>query len=454
MSSFQTGATPGIGPKRVHGGEWRAVSWSFAYFFCVLAAYYVMRPLREQLAAAVGSTQLWWFWIATLVATLALTPLFAWLVSNWPRRIVIPLVYAFFIACLLAFMPLFTTPGLLSPKALGMLFFVWVSVFNLFVASVFWSFMSDIWSEEQARRLYPVIGLGGTAGAIAGPALTRALVGSIGVANLLVVSSLLLGMAILCVLALGRWAQAHGVHRDRNDGEAAIGGGMFDGLKQVFATPFIRTMAVLMVLGDGIGTIAYMLVTDYSGATFHDAVSRTQFAADIDLITNVIQVVAQLTVTRWLLVRHGAAPVLALRAVVGILACIGMALALDPHAVVVGPFSSSIGPLHFALSGLPWVALMLVLTRSLAYGMDLPARESLFTLVPRGMRYKGKNAVDTAVWRAGDVVSALGVNALRAVGAGIGVFGWIGAATLAASGSLGWWLARKLERASAAGEVY
>ena len=454
MSSFPSGNTIAIGPKRVHGGEWRAVAWSFAYFFCVLSAYYVMRPVREQLSAAVGSTQLPWFFAATFVATLALTPVFAWLVSRWPRRIVVPVVYAFFIACLLAFVPLFTWEGLISPKALGTLFFVWVSVFNLFVVSVFWSFMSDIWSDEQARRLYPVIALGGTVGAIAGPALTRALVGSIGVAQLLVVSAVLLALAMLCVLVLGRWAREHGVHRHRQEHEAAIGGGMFDGLKQVFATPFMRTMAILMLLGDAIGTIAYALVIDYSGATFHDAVSRTRFAADIDLITNTLQVVAQLTLTRWLLVRHGAAPVLAVRAIVGILACIGMALALDPYAVVIGPLSLSVGPVHLALSGLPWVALMLVLTRSLAYGMDQPARESLFTLVPRGMRYKGKNAVDTAVWRAGDVVSALTVNGLRAAGATVGVFGWIGAAALAASGSLGWWLARKLERASAAGDVY
>ena len=430
----------GTGPKRVHGGEWRAVAWSFAYFFCVLASYYVMRPVREQLAAAVGSTQLPWFFAATFLATLALTPVFAWLVSRWPRRMVIPLVYAFFIACLLGFIPLFTSQGLISPKALGTLFFVWVSVFNLFVVSVFWSFMSDIWDENQARRLYPVIGLGGTAGAIAGPALTRELVEVIGVAPLLAVSALLLAVAMGCVLVLGRWARVHGARRHDVAHEAAIGGGMFDGLKQVFATPFIRNMAILMLLGDAIGTIAYALVTDYSGATFHDAVSRTRFAANVDFATNTLQIVAQIGLTRWLLARHGAAPVLAVRAVVGILACIAMALAVDPYAPVV--------------AGLPWVALMLILTRSLAYGMDLPARETLFTLVPRGLRYKGKNAVDTAVWRAGDVFSALTVNGLRALGAGIGVFGWIGAATLAASGSLGWWMARKLERASAAGEVY
>ncbi len=425
-----------VAADRIRSGEWRAVALSFVYFFCVLAAYYVMRPVREQLSAAVGSTQLPWFFAATFVATLLLTPVFAWLVSRWPRRVVVPLVYLFFIACLLAFVPLFTSQGLLSPRALGTVFFVWVSVFNLFVVSVFWSFMADIWDDAQARRLFPVIGLGGTAGAIAGPVLTRELVGVIGVAPLLVVSALLLGGALACVLVLGRWAREHGSRRHDARHEAAVGGGMFDGLKQVFATPFIRNMALLMLLGDAIGTVAYALITDYSGATFHDAVARTRFAANVDLVTNTVQVVTQLTLTRWLLVRHGAGAVFLTRAAVGIAACVAMAMAADPYAPVV--------------LGLPWVALMLVLTRSLAYGMDQPARESLFTLVPRDWRYKGKNAVDTAVWRAGDVVVAGALNGLRALGASTAAFGWIGAAALALGGTIGWRLARGVERPAAA----
>ena len=251
-----------------------AVALSFVFFFCVLAAYYVMRPVREQLSAAVGSTQLPWFYAATFVATLALTPVFAALVSRWPRPVVVPLVYGFFIACLLGFVPLFTVHGLLSPRALGIVFFVWVSVFNLFVVSVFWSFMADIWDQQQARRLFPIIALGGTAGAIAGPLITRGLVEVIGVAPLLMVSAALRGMAIVCVIWLGRWSRVHGARREARH-EAAVGGGMFDGLKQVFADPFMRSMALLMVLGDCIGTINYALVTDYSGAVFHDAVART-----------------------------------------------------------------------------------------------------------------------------------------------------------------------------------
>jgi AAA family ATP:ADP antiporter len=427
-------ATVGYGGPggRIRAGEWRAALLSFAWFFSMLSAYYVIRPVREQLSAAVGSTQLPWFFAATFIATLALTPVFSWLVSRWPRRVVVPLVYLFFIACLLAFVPLFAIEGLLGARTLGVVFFVWVSVFNLFVVSVFWSFMADIWDEHQARRLFPLIGLGGAAGAITGPALTRALVEVLGVAPLLVVSAALLGVSLLCVLWLGRWARLHGSQRGQAREGGAVGGGMFDGLRQVFATPFIRNMALLMLLGDAIGTIAYALVADYSGATFHDAVARTRFAANLDLTANLLQIAVQLTLTRWLLSRFGAAPVFVVRAAVGIGACVALALAADAYAPV--------------LFGLPWVALMLVLTRSLAYGMDQPARESLFTLVPRGLRYKGKNAVDTAVWRAGDVASALSVNALHALGATVGMFGWLGAAVLGAAGTLGWRLARRVER--------
>ena len=404
---------------------------SFAYFFCVLAAYYVVRPVCDQLSAAVGSTQLPWFYAATFVATLLLTPVFAALVTRYPRQVVVPVVYGFFIACLLAFVPLFTSHGMLSPRALGTVFFVWISVFNLFVVSVFWSFMADIWDQAQARRLFPVIALGGTAGAIVGPVLTRTLVGVIGVAPLLVVSAVLLGIALVCVALLGRWARVYGTRRHEINPEGALGGGMLDGLRQVFADPFMRAMALLMLLADCIGTVNYALVVDYSGATFADAVSRTQFAATLDLSANVLQVVVQLTLTRWLLVRHGAGPVMAVWAAAVALALLVVALSPDPYAPVIGI--------------MPWVAVALIIGRGLAYGMVGPARESLYTHVPRSLRYKGKNAVDTAVWRFGDLSVALSMNALRSIGGGVAGFAGLAALAAATSGVLGWRLARRVE---------
>lgn len=417
------------------------MAWSFLAFFCVLASYYMLRPVREQLSAAVGSTQLPWFFAASFVAMLVLTPLFAWLVSRYPRRIVVPLVYLFFIGCLVSFLPFFANADVLSPRALGVVFFVWLSVFNLFVVSVFWTFMADIWNPEQARRLFPLIAIAGVAGAIAGPLLTRNLVQVIGVSPLLLVSAGLLGLAMGCVLVLGRWVQRHGAKSDAAVQGKALGGGMFDGLKQIFGNPFMRGMALLMVLGDAIGTVAYVLLADYSGATFSNAIDRTRFAANIDLATNLLTVLAQLTLTRWVLVRYGAGPVIAGWAIAGVSVCLAMAMSANPHATAVTlPW----------LGAFPWVALVMIVTRGLAYGMVLPARESLYTRVPRELRYKGKNAVDTAVWRAGDVVSALAINGLRALGVTVGGFGVVGALALATAGVVGTRLARKVEGGDAA----
>jgi AAA family ATP:ADP antiporter len=416
---------------RVQGGEWRAVVLSFVYFFCVLAAYYVIRPVREQLSAAVGSTQLPWFYGATFVVTLALSPVFAALISRWPRRIVVPVVYAFFIACLLAFVPLFTHQGLLSPRMLGIAFFVWVSVFNLFVVSVFWSFMSDIWSTEQARRLFPIIAVAGTLGAVAGPTLTRTLVGVIGVGPLLIVSASLLGVALVCVVLLGQWARVHGARRNEVGHEAAVGGGMWDGLKQIFADPFMRGMAILLLLADGIGTVNYALVTDYSGATFTDAVARTRFAANVDLAGNLLTMATQLFVTRWLLPRNGPGFVILVWALANMVVLMVVVFSPDPHA-----------PL---LAGMPAVAIALIVSRGLAYGMAEPARHSLYTRVPRSVRYKGQNAVDTAVWRFGDVAIASGMNGLRTLGMTSGGFASLSAVAAVAAAAIGWRLARRVE---------
>ncbi|MEO6102923.1 MAG: MFS transporter [Pseudoxanthomonas sp.] len=422
---------------RVHGGEWHAVRLSFVYFFCVLAAYYVIRPVREQLSAAVGSTQLPWFYGATFIATLLLTPVFAALASRWPRRVLVPVVYLFFIACLLAFIPVFTHAGLLSPRVLGMVFFVWVSVFNLIVVSVFWIFMSDIWSLEQSKRLFPIIAVAGTLGALAGPALTRSLVDVIGVAPLLLVSASLLGIATVCVVLLGRWARVHGARRHEAGHEDAVGGGMWDGLKQIFSDPFIRGMALLLLLADGIGTVNYALMIDYSGATFIDAAARTRFHADVDLVANLLTVVVQIALTRWLLPRSGPGLVIMLWALVSIAVLLVVVVSPDPHAplftlpLLLGPVAPTV--------------LALIVSRGLAYGMAEPARHSLYTRVPRNVRYKGQDAVDTAVWRFGDVVIATGMNSLKSIGMTIGGFAGLSALAAFAAAGVGWRLWKRVE---------
>lgn len=430
--------TSPVAERRVHSGEWQAVTCSFVYFFCVLTAYYILRPVREQMSAAVGSTQLPWFYAATFVVTLLLTPVFAGLASRWPRRRLVPVVYVFFIVCLLAFIPAFAVDGLIGQRALGMVFFVWVSVFNLIVVSVFWIFMSDIWSLEQSKRLFPVIAVAGTLGALAGPALTRSLVDVIGVAPLLLVSAALLGVATVCVVLLGRWARVHGARRHEMGHEDAVGGSMWDGLKQIFADPFIRNMAILLLLADGIGTVNYALLIDYSGATFTDAAARTRFHADVDLVANLLTVAVQVSLTRWLLPRNGPGMVILLWALASIGALLMVVFSTDPRA---------------PLFTLPWLlgpvaptVLALIVSRGLAYGMAEPARHSLYTRVPRNVRYKGQDAVDTAVWRFGDMIIATGMNGLKSLGVtAVGFAGLSALAAFAAAG-IGWGLWKRVEK--------
>lgn len=415
--------------RRVRRGEWPALLLSLAYFFCVLTAYYVLRPVREQFTAIGGSEGLPALYAATFAATLVLSPLFAGLVSRYRRRIMVPVTYGIAIACLLALMPLFASSGLLNSQVLGIVFYVWLSVFNLFVVSVFWIFMSDIWEPPQAARLFPVIAFAGTAGAIAGPFITRSLVEITGIAPLLAVSAGLLGIATLCSIVLGRWARDP-LRSPEQAGDAPLGGGMLDGLRQVFANPFMRSMAILLLLADGMGTVNYALLADYARATLSfQPEAKTAFYANVDLASNTLTILLQLGVMWWLLPLIGGGRVLVIWAVFGVAALLLVALSADPYT-----------PL---LHGLPAVALASIVTRGIAYGMAEPARHSLFTRVPRNERYKGQNAVDTAVWRFGDMAVALLMNGVKAVGVGVAGVAAMGATAAGLAALTGWRLSRR-----------
>lgn len=398
-----------------------AVAVSFAYFFFVLAAYYVIRPVRDQLSAAVGSTALPIFYAATFVATLALAPLFGALVARFPRRRFVPIVYLFFIAGMVAFIPLFNAQDSIDARLLGSAFFVYGSVFNLFVVSVFWSFMADLFDPAQARRLFPIIALGGAVGAIVGPALTKALVFVIGVSGLLVVSAALLGCSIACIFALSRWSRSHPVAGDERRNERVIGGSFLAGAVETVKSPLMRRVALLMLLGDAVGTVIYALLTDYSGATYATREARTDFAAGIDLCANLLQAALQLTVTRALMVRAGPAPALALDGAVKAVMLAGLAV-----------FSGA------------WIAIVAVVTRASAYGVFKPAFDSLYTQVDAETRYKTKNFIDTSVWRFGDLVITSGFNGLRALGMTLPGFAALAILAAGCSGWVGWKAARSL----------
>ncbi|WP_329743568.1 translocase [Dyella sp. A6] len=394
-------------------------------FFFVLTSYYIIRPVRDQLSGAVGAVELPLFYTGTLVAMVVLTPVFGAMVARFPRRSLLGWSYSFFIACLIAFVPAFMAQARIGARELGLVFFIWVSVFNLFVVSLFWSFMADIFDSAQARRTFPMIALGGMAGAVCGPGVTSLLVGVLGVAPLLLVSALMLGVALLLLLRLSvRDVQMH----EGGAGEA-IGGSLWAGVRELWTRPFLRYMAILMLLGDGIGTLAYAFVANYAKVHLATSMQRTELYAHIDGVTNTIGIVLQLTLTRWLLVRRGAIWGLVLPALVN--------LALMVVVMVYGSGT-------FMLWGMtiPMLAMTMAVTRGFAYGMTKPASDALYTRVPRETRYKGKNVVETLIWRLGDVVVTSGVNVFAAVGIGIGGMAAVGAGV----SGLAAWVARRAGR--------
>jgi len=378
-------------------------------FFFVMTSYYIIRPVRDQLSGAVGSTSLPLFYGAVFVVMLLLTPIFGLLVARFPRKQLLGWSYSFFIVCLLFFVPAFMAQDQIGARELGVLFFVWVSVFNLFVVSLFWSFMADIFSSGQARRVFSLIALGGMAGAIFGPLVTKLLVQLIGVAPLLLVSATALAVALILLMFLSsRHDRLPGSH-----GDEAIGGSLWAGVKQLWSHPFLRYMALLMLFGDGIGTLAYALVADYAKANLASTIARTAFYNDLDLATNLLGAALQLTLTRWLLIRHGAGWGLVLPSIINVCLLALVAWIGGGSVVLIG-------------ATVPLLAIMLAITRGFAYGMTKPAVDALYTRVSREMRYKGKNFVETAVWRFGDLVVTSAVSGLRMFGLGTSGLALIG----------------------------
>lgn len=415
--ALATGARP---PER------RALGIAFVYFFCVLCSYYLLRPVRDQFSAAVGSTNLWQFWLGTFIVTLVLAPVFGALVSRFRREVFVPAVYLFFVACLIAFVPAFAAADAIGVRALGVVFYIWLSVFNLFVVSVFWSFMADIFDSGQARRLFPLIAVGGTLGAIAGPAVA----GLLPIRMLLIVAIALLLIAMFCARLLSKWSrECTNEHSNELARSEVIGGGIWAGLQQTFRSPFLRKMAVLMLLGDAVGTVAYALTADYVGAHYVGAEVRKTFYAHIDLITNLLQLGLQISLTRALMTRFGAGVTMVTGAAISVIALIVTAIA-----------------------GQPAVIAMLVITRGSAYGIGKPASDSLYARVEREARYKGKNVIDTAVWRFGDVVVSLLMKGLPVIGVGIAGFALLSTIAATLSGWFGWRAAHAPELFSANGD--
>lgn len=367
--------------------------WAFGYFFMLLAGYYVLRPLRDQMGIAGGVKTLPWLFMATFVTLLIVQPLFGAMVKKMPRRLFITLVYQFFVANLILFWLLLTLH--ISTPTVARIFFVWVSVFNPFAVAIFWSFMADLFSSEQGKRLFGFIGAGGTAGSLLGPALTVGISVPLGPTNLLLVAVVFLELAVFCVYRLERASAREG---GESRGLERIGGSAFSGFAALIRSPYLLGTALWVSLTSFGATLLYLQQANVVASAVHGAGAQTRLFASMDLTVGLLALVTQLLATGHVLKRFGT----------------GVSAAALPLVYIVG-FAT------LALSPSLWVIFVFqVAQRYTNFALANPARQVLYTVVPRDDKYKAKNLIDVVVWRGSDALYASVYDGLQVLGLKIG----------------------------------
>ncbi|MBL1273106.1 MAG: MFS transporter [Oceanospirillales bacterium] len=387
----------------LHRHEVLPVFVAVLYFFCVLTALMVLRPAREALGIQGGIDTVRWLFIGTAVVTLAVNPVFGWLVSRLPRRMFISATYLFFSASLLVFYGLMTlTPNVIGVTT-GQVFYVWFSVFNLFVTMVFWALMADRFSFDQGKRFFGLIAVGGTLGAIFGPWLAGRLAQPLGTPALLLVATGFLVLALVAALVLTR-LQPHSPSQRQSpedplpvDEHARIGGSAWEGLRAVCRSRYLMGIAAYVVILAVMATFIYFTRLHMVAAMGESTDLRTTLFARIDLITQIATLVMQALVAGHLMKRLGVSVTLALLPLTAALGFVGLAMVGSFAALVV--FEASF--------------------RAVQRALMRPARETLYTVASREEKYKAKAFIDTFVYRFGDVVGAQTEGLLARLGMGL-----------------------------------
>jgi AAA family ATP:ADP antiporter len=416
--------------------EYVPVGWSFAYFFCVLSSYYILRPVRESMAVGSGPNTIPWLFFGTFVAMVIVSPIFGWVTSKYSRRQFLPWVYLFFITNILIFWLVFSLAidraavGAVDNDSghiwLGRIFFVWISIFNLFVVSVFWSYMADIYTREQGRRLFGFITAGGSIGALIGGFATSMLVVKIGFQNLFPIAATMLLIAVFCIRHLQTFIDndSTGAVALQPTSAKSLGGNPFAGITHVFSSKYFTRIAFTSLMASLLGTALYMFMAQLVDQEIAGPDERTRFFSNINNWTNLFSLLGQMLVVKHVVSRFG----------------IGISLTLLPIASIAG----------FAILALePTLAIVAILTvarRALGFGFSKPTSDMLYSVVTREEKYKVKNFIDTAIYRGGDLAGTLAVGGLFAMGLGIAAISIVMIPYSAAWGVISYWLGNDYRR--------
>jgi AAA family ATP:ADP antiporter len=413
-----------------------AATWtSFVFFFFVLSSYFILRPIRDLVAVTTGVTRLPWLFAGTLIVMLIANPMFSALVVRFPVRRFVPLTYHFFAANLLVFYFVMRGAGNgAGAPWLGIVFYIWTSVYNLFNTSVFWCFMADIFRSEQAKRLFGFIGVGGTLGSIAGSGLTAALAPRIGPVNLFLISVVLLEIAAFIVVAFPaspRSTTTPAVAGAPAEPDRPIGGNVWAGITALTRSPYLAGIGGFQILYTIGSTFLYFAQADIVGRYYSTAADRTAVLAKIEFAVQSLTLVTQVFLTGRVIRWFG----------------LGVTLAILPAMTLIGFTALGAAPVLSTL-----VAFM-VLRRGTNFGVTNPAVEVLFTVVSREDKYKAKSFIETFVYRAGDQIAAWTYGGFAALGLGVSGSAY-GAVPFAALWlGLGLWLGRRQAVLATGGDI-
>ncbi|MDX1379613.1 MAG: MFS transporter, partial [Xanthomonadales bacterium] len=372
--------------------ELSGLLWGTTYGFLIMFSYYILRAVRDEISAA-DRGNLQYLWTAVFLVMLLAVPMYSWIASRWSRGVFVPLANRFFILCLIGFWLCLVGLPDDARTWIDRVFYVWSSVFALFVVTIFWGFMADCFDSSQGKRLFAFIAVGSSIGGMVGSSVTAALAAWVPTFSLLLIACVPLELASWCAGVLHR-RFATGNVRTAGESLKAIQGSAWSGMKVVFASPYLLGIAAFILLMTFVSTILYFQQAFLTAEAFTDRGVRTAFFAKIDLAVNILTVLLQVYVTARIVKWLG----------------VGLALALVPIAMTLG---------FVALGLYPTLAVLVVVQviyRAGRYGVTKPAREMLWTVVTREQKYKSKPFLDAAIYRGGDLVSGWIYAGLAAIG--------------------------------------
>ncbi|MFD4839371.1 NTP/NDP exchange transporter [Achromobacter sp. NPDC058515] len=418
LSSWRARAAQALGIRQE---ELAPAACGFAFFFFLFCGYFMLRPIRETMGIQAGVNQLQWLFTATFVATLAVVPLFGWLSARVPRATLLTWVYALFALTMAGFAALL----LLQPGSVwaARAFYVWLSVFNLFVVSLAWSLMADVFRMESAKRLFALIAAGASAGGLCGPLLGALLAGALGPAGLLLLSALLLTATLPLKQWLLRWRAATRAEVGLEDMQRPIEGGVLAGISRIFRSRYLLGISLLVVLLATLNTFLYMEQARLVADTFPDTAQRIRVFSALDFTVQTLALLSQVFITGRVAARLG----------------LRFLLTAVPLAVGLSFLALAAFPVFGVL------AAAMILRRAGEYALIRPGREMLFTAVPPEDKYKTKNVIDTVVYRGGDAASGWVKAGVDMLGYGAALIALLGAAVALGAAAVGYGLGKQAD---------